>query len=115
MLCPCGPCWSNSRRPQLSRPATENALAIAHDYRELKHAFEGRTWRGGHHHVTLVTAAQSFLTLRRLAPKVHTPACPSTRSWTPLGPAQVLDRHLHHLLPPTHHKQNQTQNLTKHY
>lgn len=60
---------------------------IEHDYRELKHGlgldhFEGRTWRGRHHHVTLVTAAQAFLTLRRLDPRVHTPACPSTRPWT---------------------------------
>ncbi|MFD7260079.1 IS701 family transposase [Streptomyces sp. NPDC059874] len=52
---------------------------IEHDYRELKHGlgldhFEGRTWRGWHHHVTLVTAAQAFLTLRRLDPKAHTPA-----------------------------------------
>ncbi|MFJ9041882.1 IS701 family transposase [Streptomyces sp. NPDC102406] len=47
---------------------------IEHDYRELKHGlgldhFEGRTWRGWHHHVTLVTAAQAFLTLRRYNPK----------------------------------------------
>ncbi len=52
---------------------------IEHDYRELKHGlgldhFEGRTWRGWHHHVTLVTAAQAFLTLRRLDPRVRTPA-----------------------------------------
>jgi SRSO17 transposase len=52
---------------------------IEHDYRELKHGlgldhFEGRTWRGWHHHVTLVTAAQAFRTLRRLDPKVPTPA-----------------------------------------
>ncbi|MFD3637312.1 hypothetical protein [Streptomyces sp. NPDC058664] len=52
---------------------------VEHDYRELKHGlgldhFEGRTWRGWHHHVTLVTAAQAFLTLRRLDPKAHTPA-----------------------------------------
>ncbi|MFE2071215.1 IS701 family transposase [Streptomyces sp. NPDC059467] len=52
---------------------------IEHDYRELKHGlgldhFKGRTWRGWHHHVTLVTAAQAFLTLRRLDPKAHTPA-----------------------------------------
>ena len=58
---------------------------IEHDYRELEHGlgldhFEGRTWRGWHHHVTLVTAAQAFLTLRRLDPKAHTPARPSTRS-----------------------------------
>ncbi|MFE7169834.1 IS701 family transposase [Streptomyces sp. NPDC057616] len=64
---------------------------IEHDYRELKHGlgldhFEGRTWRGWHHHVTLVTAAQAFLTLRRLDPKVEAPARastkPSTRSKT---------------------------------
>ncbi|MDH6711419.1 SRSO17 transposase [Kitasatospora sp. MAA19] len=36
--------------------------------------FEGRTWRGWHHHVTLVTAAHAFLTLRRLDPKVEAPA-----------------------------------------
>ncbi|MFI8834999.1 hypothetical protein ACIGPN_28905 [Streptomyces afghaniensis] len=52
---------------------------IEHDYRELKHGlgpdhFEGRTWRGWHHHVTLVTAAQASLTLRRLDPKAPMPA-----------------------------------------
>ncbi|MGD6747520.1 IS701 family transposase [Streptomyces sp. BH106] len=52
---------------------------IEHDYRELKHGlgldhFEGRTWRGWHHHVTLVTAAQAFLTLRRYDPKAPSPA-----------------------------------------
>lgn len=50
---------------------------IEHDYRELKHGlgldhYEGRTWRGWHHHVTLVSAAQAFLTLRRLDPKTGT-------------------------------------------
>lgn len=39
---------------------------IEHDYRELKHGlgldhFEGRTWRGRHHHATLVTAARAWL------------------------------------------------------
>ncbi|MFD8940397.1 IS701 family transposase, partial [Streptomyces sp. NPDC059578] len=52
---------------------------IEHDYRELKHGlgldhFEGRTWRGWHHHVTLVTAAHAFLTLRRLDPKAQASA-----------------------------------------
>ena len=49
---------------------------IEHDYRELKHGlgldhFEGRTWLGWHHHVTLVTAAHLFVTTQRLttAPK----------------------------------------------
>src|SRR5437764_3886451 len=43
---------------------------IEHDYRELKDAlgldhFEGRTYRGWNHHVTLVSVAQAFLTLER--------------------------------------------------
>ncbi|MGV9995323.1 transposase, partial [Streptomyces sp. NPDC003374] len=61
---------------------------IEHDYRELKHGlgldhFEGRSWTGWHHHVTLVTAAHAFLTEQRLAPKARTPASPSTRPSTP--------------------------------
>lgn len=44
---------------------------IEHDYRELKYGlgldhFEGRTWPGWHHHVTLVTAAHLFITIQRL-------------------------------------------------
>ena len=43
---------------------------IEHDYRELKDAlgldhFEGRTYRGCHHHVTLVSVAHAFLTTER--------------------------------------------------
>jgi SRSO17 transposase len=43
---------------------------IEHDYRELKDAlgldhFEGRTYPGWNHHVTLVSIAQAFLTLER--------------------------------------------------
>jgi SRSO17 transposase len=51
---------------------------IEHDYRELKHGlglthFEGRTWAGWHHHVTLVTAAHLFITEQRINadPKAH--------------------------------------------
>ncbi|MFV5996271.1 hypothetical protein ACNPQM_28660 [Streptomyces sp. NPDC056231] len=45
---------------------------IEHDYQEMKQAlalahFEGRTWGGWHHHVTLVSAAHAFCTLQRLA------------------------------------------------
>jgi SRSO17 transposase len=52
---------------------------IEHDYRELKTGlgldhFEGRTWAGWHRHVTLVTAAQLFLTLLRTDPKAAAPA-----------------------------------------
>jgi SRSO17 transposase len=43
---------------------------IEHDYRELKHAlgldhFEGRSWRGWNHHVTLASVAHAFLTVER--------------------------------------------------
>lgn len=70
----------------LVRPAKAR-WRIEHDYRELKHGlgldhFEGRSWTGWHHHVTLVTAAHAFLTEQRLAPKVGAPVSPSTRSST---------------------------------
>jgi SRSO17 transposase len=47
---------------------------VEHDDRELKDAlgldhFEGRSWRGWHHHVTLVSVAHAFVTLERLDPK----------------------------------------------
>ncbi|MFG2584794.1 IS701 family transposase [Streptomyces malaysiensis] len=65
---------------------------IEHDYRELKHGlgldhFEGRSWPGWHHHVTLVTAAHAFLTEQRLAPKAPEQDSPSTRPSTPSRPS----------------------------
>jgi SRSO17 transposase len=44
---------------------------VEQDYRELKDAlgldhFEGRSWPGWQHHVTLVSVANGFLTLERL-------------------------------------------------
>ena len=55
---------------------------IEKDYRELKDAlgldhFEGRSFRGWHHHVTLVSVAHAFLTLERLDPKADAPASAS--------------------------------------
>jgi SRSO17 transposase len=52
---------------------------IEHDYREMKQAlglahFEGRTWGGWHHHVTLVSVAHAFCTLQRLARAPKDPA-----------------------------------------
>jgi SRSO17 transposase len=47
---------------------------VEHDDRELKDAvgldhFEGRSFKGWHHHVTLVSVAHAFVTLERLDPK----------------------------------------------
>lgn len=52
---------------------------IEHDYRELKDGlgldhFEGRSYRGWHHHVTLVSVAHAFLTLQRLRPPARAAA-----------------------------------------
>jgi len=52
---------------------------VEHDYRELKDAlgldhFEGRSWQGWHHHVTLVSVAHGFVTLERLDPKARASA-----------------------------------------
>jgi SRSO17 transposase len=50
---------------------------VERDYQELKGEigldhFEGRTWRGFHHHATLCAAAHAFLALqRRLFPPAH--------------------------------------------
>jgi SRSO17 transposase len=49
------------------------------EYRQLKDAlgldhFEGRSWRGWQHHVTLVSIAHAFVTVQRLDPKVAAPA-----------------------------------------
>src|SRR3954470_3704340 len=54
---------------ELVRPG-KNRLPRGHDDRELKTAlgldhFEGRTFAGWHRHVTLVTAAQLFITQLR--------------------------------------------------
>ena len=47
---------------------------IEQDYRELKDElgldhFEGRSWTGWHHHVTLVSMAYAFLVLERVRAK----------------------------------------------
>jgi len=55
---------------------------VEHDYRELKQClgldhYEGRTYRGLHHHLTCVTVAHAFLTTCRLA-RGHPHARPQT-------------------------------------
>jgi SRSO17 transposase len=52
---------------------------VEHDDRELKDAlgldhFEGRSSKGWHHHVTLVSVAHAFVTLERLDPKARASA-----------------------------------------
>jgi SRSO17 transposase len=49
------------------------------DYRQLKGElgldhYEGRSWRGFHHHTALVTCAHAFLTEERLRPSLQRPA-----------------------------------------
>ncbi len=62
---------------------------IEQDYREMKMElgldhFEGRSWRGWHHHVTLVGLAYCFLTLVRLGDKknfwIDLASCPPVDS-----------------------------------
>ncbi|MFC0438808.1 transposase, partial [Kutzneria buriramensis] len=56
---------SRTTRAELVRVA-KLRWRIEHDYRELKDGlgldhYEGRTWNGWHHHVTLVSVAHAFL------------------------------------------------------
>ncbi len=83
--------WNGRRRP-LSRPSISSATClpttvfgascrvaksrwkIEQDYQQLKEElgldhYEGRSWSGWHHHVTLVMLAHSFLTLETLRSK----------------------------------------------
>jgi SRSO17 transposase len=78
---------------------------IEQDYEELKGEvgldhFEGRSWRGWHHHVTLVTLAYAFLMLERMGNKknfwIDLASCP------PMDP-EMLDAihgHMSHLQKP---------------
>jgi len=81
---------------------------IERDYLELKQEvglghYEGRNWRGFHHHASLCIAAYGFLMLERLsgvkknAARLHAPAVP--RTFRPRGagsdaaPHPVVNRH----------------------
>lgn len=69
-----------STKPKTLVQFTKLRWRIEHDYRELKKGlgldhFEGRSWLGWHHHVTLTSAAHLFITKTRLtAPKATAPA-----------------------------------------
>ena len=81
---------------------------IEHDYRELKEEvgldhYEGRNWRGFHHHASLCIAAYGFLMLERLSgikknsAQLQTPALP--KAFRPRGartdaaPRAMVNRH----------------------
>jgi SRSO17 transposase len=81
---------------------------IEHDYRELKEEvgldhYEGRNWRGFHHHASLCIAAYGFLMLERLAgikknaARLQAPALPKAYRPRGAGPdataCAMVDRH----------------------
>jgi SRSO17 transposase len=99
--------WLSSLPPQrisfrgLVRKA-KGRFRIEQDYEELKGEvgldhFEGRSWQGWHHHVTLVTLAYAFLMLERMGNKknfwIDLASCP------PVDPTMldVVQRHLPHM------------------
>jgi SRSO17 transposase len=65
--------------PELLARLARLRWRIELDYRQLKGElgldhYEGRSWRGWHHHTALVTAAHGFLTLERQNPNHPRPA-----------------------------------------
>ena len=75
---------------------------IEHDYRELKDAlgldhFEGRSYRGWHHHVTCVSVAHAFLTLERLRPRTRRQPDPLRAAARAAAPDRLLARPLPNL------------------
>jgi SRSO17 transposase len=96
--------WLSSFAPQrtsfrgLVRRA-KGRFRVEQDYEEMKvevglDHFEGRSWQGWHHHVTLVTLAYAFLTLEKMGKKknfwIDLASCP------PIDPAlvDVVQRHV---------------------
>jgi hypothetical protein len=95
---------------------------IEHDYREVKTGlgldhYEGHTWQGWHHHVTLVSAAHAFCTLQRLDPKPLRRNDPLRRTPTHASAARPPDRHLPHPPNPlrTTDAKMPSKIMTKHY
>jgi len=73
---------------------------VERDYQEMKGEvgldhFEGRTWRGFHHHVTLCAAAHGFLAIqRRLFPPEDLSMDSAHGAPSHPGPADRQDRHM---------------------
>jgi SRSO17 transposase len=96
--------WLSSLHPhrtsfrRLVRKA-KGRFRVEQDYEEMKGEvgldhFEGRSWQGWHHHVTLVTLAYAFLMLERIGNKknfwIDLASCP------PIDP-EMLDAILGHV------------------
>lgn len=94
--------WLSSLDPKTSwRSLVRRAkgrFRIEQDYREMKKElgldhFEGRSWQGWHHHVTLVAMSYAFLMLERLGDKknfwIDVASCP------PMDPKTVADVYGH--------------------
>ncbi len=84
---------------------------VERDYQELKEEigldhFEGRSWRGFHHHVTLCAAAHAFLALNRaLFPPANQALDPAAGAAPP--PARASQAHrLVPALPTTSRRRN---------
>ena len=78
--------------------SAKGRFRIEQDYREMKRElgldhFEGRSWQGWHHHVTLVAMAYAFLMLERIGNKknfwIDLAGCP------PLAPETIVHVHRH--------------------
>jgi SRSO17 transposase len=73
---------------------------VERDYQELKGEigldhYEGRTWRGFHHHATLCAAAHAFLALqRRVFPPAHLPLDAADGAAPASATAAEADRHM---------------------
>jgi SRSO17 transposase len=83
---------------------------IERDYQELKQElglghYEGRNWRGFHHHASLCIAAYGFLILERLAgikkntARFKTPALPKGFKLRGAGADAAPSTHIDRLLP----------------
>ena len=99
--------WLSSLPPQLTSfrglvRKAKGRFRVEQDYEEMKGEvgldhFEGRSWQGWHHHVTLVTLAYAFLMLERMSNKknfwIDLASCP------PIDPAMldVIHGHLPHM------------------
>ncbi len=91
-LDPCRTTWRGLVRKAKGR------FRVEQDYREMKREvgldhFEGRSWQGWHHHVTLVTMAYTFLMLERMGNKknfwIDVTCCP------PMDPKILVDVYRH--------------------